>query len=156
MRCLVHKSCFMQNQAKKVWWCLYWRTGSHLSFFYQCQRTLFAWTGSDAFMSLWWRSQVTPNGKLVINCPQNGWKLEWNLSTSHPVCRVVKSRIKAQKLAIDQRRNFGEEIAQSIRTTKKKRWEDLENKRKQQEIELEDYLINLVKSKEGESEQVNV
>jgi len=72
------------------------------------------------------------------------------------LCRyddALKSLQTAQKLAIDQRRNFGEEIAQSIRTTKKKRWEDLENKRKQQEIELEDYLINLVKSKE--SEQTN-
>jgi len=64
---------------------------------------------------------------------------------------ALKSLQSAQKLAIDQRRNFGEEIAQSIRTTKKKRWEDLETKRKQQEIELEDYLINLVKSKENES-----
>jgi len=68
---------------------------------------------------------------------------------------ALKSLQTAQKLAIDQRRNFGEEIAQSIRTTKKKRWDDLESKRKQQEIELEDYLINLVKSKEGESEQIN-
>lgn len=58
---------------------------------------------------------------------------------------ALKSLQTAQKLAIDQRRNFGEEIAQSIRTTKKKRWEDLESKRKQQEIELEDYLVNLVK-----------
>lgn len=68
---------------------------------------------------------------------------------------ALKSLQTAQKLAIDQRRNFGEEIAQSIRTTKKKRWEDLETKRKQQEIELEDYLINLVKSKDSESEQTN-
>ena len=112
----------------------------------------------DALKSLQTVSQTNGSNLSVLKTPQK---------VSHPVLklnfiRVVYSQIEksqryvqAQKLAIDQRRNFGEEIAQSIRTTKKKRWEDLENKRKQQEIELEDYLINLVKSKEGESEQVN-
>ena len=115
----------------------------------------------DALKSLQTVSQTNGSNLSILETPQK---------VSHPVLklkslnfiRVVYSQIKesqryvqAQKLAIDQRRNFGEEIAQSIRTTKKKRWEDLENKRKQQEIELEDYLINLVKSKEGESEQVN-
>lgn len=58
----------------------------------------------------------------------------------------LKSLQTAQKLATDQRRNFGEEIAQSIRLAKRKRWLDMEEKRKQQEIELEQYLINLVLS----------
>ena len=69
---------------------------------------------------------------------------------------------QAQKLATDQRRNFGEEIAQSIRLAKRKRWFDMEEKRKQQEIELEKYLINLVLSSnptdslsENEKDQVS-
>ena len=60
---------------------------------------------------------------------------------------------QAQSLATDQRRNFGEEIAQSIRLTKRKRWEVMENKRKLQEIELESYLINLV-LKDNETTEV--
>ena len=104
----------------------------------------------DALKSLQTVSQTNGSNLSVLETPQK---------VSHPVLKLnfirVQRYVQAQKLAIDQRRNFGEEIAQSIRTTKKKRWEDLENKRKQQEIELEDYLINLVKSKEGESEQVN-
>ena len=59
---------------------------------------------------------------------------------------------KAQKLATDQRRNFGEEIAQSIRMAKRKRWIELEEKRKEQEIELEKYLINLVLNSNPENE----
>jgi len=62
----------------------------------------------------------------------------------------LKSLQTAQSLATDQRRNFGEEIAQSIRLTKRKRWEVMENKRKLQEVELESYLINLV-LKDGET-----
>jgi len=50
----------------------------------------------------------------------------------------------AQRYATDQRKNFGEEIAQSIRLAKKKRWEAAEKKRQEQEVELESYLINLI------------
>ena len=52
--------------------------------------------------------------------------------------------IKAQRYATDQRKNFGEEIAQSIRLAKKKRWETAEKKRQEQEVELESYLIDLI------------
>ena len=54
--------------------------------------------------------------------------------------------IQAQRYATDQRKNFGEEIAQSIRLAKKKRWEAAEKKRQEQEVELESYLINLINS----------
>ena len=69
------------------------------------------------------------------------------------IWKSLKLLLKAQSLATDQRRNFGEEIAQSIRLTKRKRWEVMENKRKLQEIELESYLINLV-LKDGETAEV--
>ena len=51
---------------------------------------------------------------------------------------------QAQRYATEQRKNFGEEIAQSIRLAKKRRWEAAEQKRIKQEIELETYLINLI------------
>jgi len=64
----------------------------------------------------------------------------------------LKSLQTAQSLATDQRRNFGEEIAQSIRLTKRKRWEMLETRRKRQEVELESYLLGLIlSSDDGEN-----
>jgi len=52
----------------------------------------------------------------------------------------------AQRYATEQRKNFGEEIAQSIRLAKKRRWEAAEQKRIKQEIDLETYLINLIQN----------
>jgi len=51
---------------------------------------------------------------------------------------------QAFELAKEQKLNFGDDIAAALRSAKKKRWNALEEKRIQQEIELETYLTKLV------------
>uniref|UniRef100_UPI00358F3FE8 E3 ubiquitin-protein ligase CHIP n=2 Tax=Myxine glutinosa TaxID=7769 RepID=UPI00358F3FE8 len=50
----------------------------------------------------------------------------------------------AHSLAKEQRLNFGDDIASALRLAKKRRWSTLEEKRIQQEIELQAYINNLV------------
>jgi len=51
---------------------------------------------------------------------------------------------QAYELAREQKLNFGDDIAAALRSAKKKRWNALEEKRIQTEIELETYLTRLV------------
>ena len=53
--------------------------------------------------------------------------------------------IAAQDLGKEQKLNFGDDIASQLRLARKKRWNLLEEKRIQQEIELQSYLNRLIK-----------
>lgn len=57
---------------------------------------------------------------------------------------IVSFKI-AHDLAREQKVNFGDDIAAALRAAKKKRWNVLEEKRIQQEIELQVYLNRLMK-----------
>lgn len=50
----------------------------------------------------------------------------------------------AHELAKDQKLNYGDEITYALRLAKKKRFNQLEEKRIKQEVELQSYLLNLV------------
>lgn len=52
----------------------------------------------------------------------------------------------AQDLGKEQKLNFGDDIASQLRLARKKRWNLLEEKRIQQEIELQSYLNRLIKN----------
>jgi len=52
--------------------------------------------------------------------------------------------IPANELAKEQKLNFGDDIASALRAAKKKRWNEFEEKRIQQEIELQTYLNKLI------------
>jgi hypothetical protein len=52
--------------------------------------------------------------------------------------------IAANDLAKEKKLNFGDEIAFLLRLAKKKRWNQLEEKRIAEEIELQSYLNNLI------------
>ena len=52
--------------------------------------------------------------------------------------------IVAFDLARDQRLNFGDDISGALRKAKRKRFNAQEEKRIQQEIELQSYLNNLI------------
>ncbi|XP_078274368.1 E3 ubiquitin-protein ligase CHIP [Rhinoraja longicauda] len=61
---------------------------------------------------------------------------------------------RAYNLAKEQRLNFGDDIPSALRIAKKKRWNNIEDKRIQQENDLHDYLTKLILSeKEREVEQ---
>lgn len=61
---------------------------------------------------------------------------------------------RAYNLAKEQRLNFGDDIPSALRIAKKKRWNNIEDKRIQQENDLHDYLSKLILSeKEREVEQ---
>jgi len=51
---------------------------------------------------------------------------------------------QAHELAKDQKLNFGDDITAALRTAKKKRWNQLEEKRIEQEVSLEKYLKELI------------
>ena len=51
---------------------------------------------------------------------------------------------RAQELAKEQKLNFGDEIAVQLRIARKKRWNQQEEKRVQQEVELQAYLNELI------------
>ncbi|XP_013401566.1 E3 ubiquitin-protein ligase CHIP [Lingula anatina] len=51
---------------------------------------------------------------------------------------------KANDLAKEQKLNFGDDIASALRAAKKRRWNAIEEKRIQQEIELQSYLNKLI------------
>jgi len=57
----------------------------------------------------------------------------------------IVSKIAAQDLGKEQKLNFGDDIASQLRLARKKRWNLLEEKRIQQEIELQSYLNRLIK-----------
>lgn len=57
---------------------------------------------------------------------------------------AIKYLQRASDLAKDQRLNFGDDIASQLRMAKKRRWNVLEERRIQQEIELQTYLNNLI------------
>lgn len=52
--------------------------------------------------------------------------------------------IRAHDLALEQHRNFGDDITSVIRLAKRKRFEALDEKRRQQEISLQVYLNDLI------------
>lgn len=52
--------------------------------------------------------------------------------------------IRAHDLALEQHRNFGDDITSVIRLAKRKRFEALDEKRRQQEISLQAYLNDLI------------
>jgi len=56
----------------------------------------------------------------------------------------IKNLTKAFDLAKDQRLNFGDDISGALRKAKRKRFNAQEEKRIQQEIELQSYLNNLI------------
>lgn len=63
---------------------------------------------------------------------------------------------QAFELAKEQKLNFGDDIAAALRAAKKKRWNALEEKRIQQEIDLEVYLTRLViEDKERQLNKLN-
>ena len=51
---------------------------------------------------------------------------------------------RANDLAKEQKLNFGDDIAVQLRIARKKRWNIQEEKRLQQEIELQTYLTRLI------------
>lgn len=51
---------------------------------------------------------------------------------------------QAHELAKDQKLNFGDDITAALRTAKRKRWNLIEEKRIEQEVELEKYLKKLI------------
>ncbi|CAN8030531.1 unnamed protein product [Ixodes persulcatus] len=57
---------------------------------------------------------------------------------------AVKYLQRASDLAKDQKLNFGDDIASQLRTARKRRWQQQEEKRLQQEIELQTYLNQLI------------
>ncbi|KAM7536802.1 hypothetical protein Aperf_G00000085611 [Anoplocephala perfoliata] len=50
----------------------------------------------------------------------------------------------AHSLALETHKNFGDDIAASIRTAKRKRFEQIDEKRRQEEIEFQSYLSKLI------------
>lgn len=57
---------------------------------------------------------------------------------------AVKYLQRASDLAKDQKLNFGDDIAIQLRMARKRRWQLLEEKRLQQEIELQTYINQLI------------
>ncbi|XP_023212091.1 E3 ubiquitin-protein ligase CHIP-like, partial [Centruroides sculpturatus] len=57
---------------------------------------------------------------------------------------AIKYLQRASDLAKEQRLNFGDDIASQLRMAKKRRWNVLEERRIQQEIELQTYLNQLI------------
>ncbi|XP_071488397.1 E3 ubiquitin-protein ligase CHIP-like [Diadema antillarum] len=57
---------------------------------------------------------------------------------------AINSFRRAHDLAREQKVNFGDDIASALRAAKKKRWNIMEEKRIQQEIELQEYLNRLM------------
>lgn len=57
---------------------------------------------------------------------------------------AISSLRRAHDLAKHQRLNFGDDIASALRVAKKRRWNSLEEKRIQEEIELQTYLNRLI------------
>ncbi|KAK3089989.1 hypothetical protein FSP39_008263 [Pinctada imbricata] len=80
---------------------------------------------------------------------------------------AIASLKRAHDLSKDQKLNFGDEITGALRLAKKKRWLTSENKRIQEEIDLQSYLNQLIvadkerlveeaknKNEEGESDEI--
>ena len=57
---------------------------------------------------------------------------------------AIKHLHRANDLAKEQKLNFGDDIAVQLRIARKKRWNIQEEKRIQQEIELQTYLTRLI------------
>lgn len=53
--------------------------------------------------------------------------------------------ISAHELAKEQKLNFGDDITSALRVAKKRRWNLIEEKRIQQEIDLQTYINRLIK-----------
>ena len=53
--------------------------------------------------------------------------------------------IAAHELAKEMKKNYGDDITSALRHAKRKRWTLVEEKRIQQEIELQTYLNELIK-----------
>lgn len=58
---------------------------------------------------------------------------------------AISSLSKAHELAKEMKKNYGDDITGAIRHAKRKRWNQIEEKRIQQEIELQTYLNSLIK-----------
>lgn len=71
---------------------------------------------------------------------------KWHASQhTRPATNQVFFIFSAQDLGKEQKLNFGDDIASQLRLARKKRWNLLEEKRIQQEIELQSYLNRLIK-----------
>jgi len=57
---------------------------------------------------------------------------------------AIAALFKAHDLAKDQKLNFGDDITATLRQAKKRRWNAIEEKRIQQEIELQTFMNNLI------------
>ncbi|XP_061182525.1 E3 ubiquitin-protein ligase CHIP-like [Saccostrea echinata] len=58
---------------------------------------------------------------------------------------AISSLKRANDLAKEQKMNFGDDITSALRNAKKKKWNMLEEKRIQQEIELQSYINTLIR-----------
>ncbi|KAI8796751.1 E3 ubiquitin-protein ligase CHIP [Biomphalaria glabrata] len=58
---------------------------------------------------------------------------------------AIASLKKAHDLAKEQKLNYGDDITNTLRVAKKRRWNTIEEKRIQQEIDLQAYLNRLIK-----------
>lgn len=57
---------------------------------------------------------------------------------------AITSLTRAYELAKEQKMNFGDDIASALRVARKRKWNIIEEKRIQQEVELQVYLNNLI------------
>lgn len=53
--------------------------------------------------------------------------------------------VAANDLAKDSKKNFGDDITSALRSAKRKRWSQLEDRRIQQEIDLQSYINRLIR-----------
>jgi len=58
---------------------------------------------------------------------------------------TIPTILSANDMAKDAKKNFGDDITSALRQAKRKRWNMQEERRIQQEIELQTYLNSLVK-----------
>jgi len=72
------------------------------------------------------------------------WLLGKALLERESLDEAIKHLHRANDLAKEQKLNFGDDIAIQLRIARKKRWNIQEEKRIQQEIELQTYLTRLV------------
>merc|ERR1712122_240921 len=94
-----------------------------------------------------WPQAIT-DAKLALERDQNLVKGHFYLGKAllekDNVDEAIKHLHRANDLAKEQKLNFGDDIAIQLRIARKKRWNIQEEKRIQQEIELQTYLTRLV------------
>lgn len=102
--------------------------------------------------------------ELAIQDCKHALELDYNLVKGHffqgqallemkSYDESISSLMKAHSLAKEQKLNFGDDIASALRIAKKKRWNTIEEKRIQQEIELQTYLLRLINEEKNRQTQ---